>query len=80
MLGSDPPPGRGSVITNDDFTLPSTMGRSQRSFCAGVPTLASTFMLPSSGAQQLKTSGPKTERFASSYITAQATIGSAMPP
>ena len=37
-------------------------------------------MLPSSGAMQLSASGPKIERAASSYITAQATIGSAMPP
>ena len=37
-------------------------------------------MLPSSGAMQLKASGPNSERAASSYITAQATIGSAMPP
>ena len=37
-------------------------------------------MLPSSGAMQLKASGPNSERAASSYIAAQATIGSAMPP
>ena len=80
MLGSEPPPGAGSVMANDDFTLPSTIGRSHLSFCAGVPTLASRFMLPSSGAMQLRASGPKIERAASSYITAQATIGSSMPP
>ena len=37
-------------------------------------------MLPSSGAMQLNASGPKSERAASSYIAAQPTIGSAMPP
>ena len=37
-------------------------------------------MLPSSGAMQLKASGPNSERAASSYITAQATIGRSMPP
>ena len=43
-------------------TAPSTTGRSQRSFCAGVPTFSSNSMLPSSGAAQLKASGPKIER------------------
>src|SRR5262249_2758015 len=80
MLGSEPPPGAGSVMANADRTLPSTIGRSHFSFCAGVPSFLSTFMLPSSGAMQLKASGPKTERAASSYITAQATIGRSMPP
>jgi len=37
-------------------------------------------MLPSSGGAQLNASGPKIERLASSYIAAQPTIGSAMPP
>ena len=37
-------------------------------------------MLPSSGAWQLNAIGPKIERLASSYIAAQPTIGSAMPP
>src|SRR5690348_11761247 len=78
--GSEPPPGRGSVIAKDERTLPSTIGRSHRSFCDGVPTFASTFMLPSSGAWQLKQFGPKIERFASSYITAQDVIGNPMPP
>ena len=80
MLGSEPPPGAGSVMANDERTLPSTIGRSHFSFCAGVPAWLSTFMLPSSGAMQLKASGPNSERAASSYITAQATIGSSMPP
>jgi hypothetical protein len=80
MPGSEPPPGAGSVMTNEERTLPSTMGLSHLSFCAGVPTRASRFMLPSSGAAQLKASGPNIERLASSYIAAQATTGSPMPP
>jgi hypothetical protein len=80
MAGSEPLPGAGSVIAKAERTRPSTMGRSHLSFCAGVPASASKFMLPSSGAAQLNASGPKTERFASSYIAAQPTIGSAIPP
>ena len=80
MPGSEPPPGAGSVMANEERTRPSTIGRSHVSFCAGVPARASRFMLPSSGAMQLKASGPKIERAASSYITAQAAIGNAMPP
>ena len=80
MPGSEPPPGAGSVITKDERTLPSTMGLSHLSFCALVPVSASRFMLPSSGGWQLNATGPKIERFASSYIAAQPTIGSAMPP
>ena len=66
MLGSEPPPGAGSVMAKEDFTLPSTTGRSHHSFCAGVPTRASSSILPSSGAEQLIASGPNTERAASS--------------
>ena len=80
MVGSEPPPGAGSVMAKDERTLPSTIGFSHFSFCAGVPSFFSTFMLPSSGAMQLKASGPNSERAASSYITAQATIGRSMPP
>ena len=80
MLGSEPPPGAGSVMAKDERTLPSTIGLSHFSFCAGVPSFFSTFMLPSSGAMQLSASGPNSERAASSYITAQATIGRSMPP
>ena len=60
--GSEPEPGAGSVMTNDERTLPSTIGCSQRFFCAGVPTFSSTSMLPSSGAAQLNATGPKSER------------------
>src|ERR1700722_11351768 len=80
MLGSEPPPGAGSVMAKDDRTLPSTMGLSHFSFCFGVPSFFSTFILPSSGAMQFIASGPKRDRAASSYITAQATIGKSMPP
>ncbi len=53
-------------MTKAERTLPSTIGLSHFSFCAGVPTFASRFMLPSSGAMQLMASGPKIERAASS--------------
>ena len=56
--GSEPEPGMGSVIAKDDRTLPSTIGCSQRSFCASVATFSSTIMLPSSGAAELKQTGP----------------------
>src|SRR6516225_8637862 len=78
--GAEPAPGAGSVMAKEERTLPSTIGLSHLFFCAGVPTRASRFMLPSSGAAQLNASGPKIERFASSYIAAQPTIGSSMPP
>ena len=65
MPGSEPPPGAGSVMAKADFTLPSTIGRSHHSFCAGVPARASG-SLPSSGAEQLIASGPNNERAASS--------------
>src|SRR5579871_6186845 len=80
MLGSEPPPGAGSVMAKADLTLPSTIGRSHHSFCAGVPVRASRLILPSSGAMQFIDSAPKIERAASSYITAHDAIGSAMPP
>ena len=64
--GSDPDPGAGSVIAKADRTCPSIIGCSQRSFWASVPTLFSTVMLPSSGAAQLKQTGPKMDRFISS--------------
>ena len=59
-------PGAGSVMTMDDFTLPSIIGCSHCSFCASVATLFNTYMLPSSGALELNTSGPKIDRFISS--------------
>ena len=47
----------GSVITNAERISPSSSGRSQRSFCSGVPNRLSTSMLPVSGAAQLHASG-----------------------
>ncbi len=61
MVGSEPAPGAGSVITIEERTLPSTMGINHFAFCPGVPTLDNTVMLPSSGAAQLNTTGPKIE-------------------
>ena len=61
MEGSEPEPGAGSVIAKAERTRPSTIGCSQRRFCASVATFSSTIMLPSSGAQALKQAGPKIE-------------------
>ena len=47
-------------------TRPSTIGASQRAFWSGVATFSSTIMLPSSGAAELNTTGPKIERFMAS--------------
>jgi hypothetical protein len=66
MPGSEPAPGDGSVITKAERTVPSTIGFSQRCFWSGVATRLRTNMLPSSGAAQLKQTGPKIERFISS--------------
>jgi len=60
--GSEPAPGIGSVMAKAERTLPSTIGRSHRSFCAGVATVSSSIMLPSSGAALLKATGPKIDR------------------
>src|ERR1700739_254030 len=47
----------GSVIAKHERISPANNGRSQRSFCSGVPYRASTSILPVSGAEQLNTSG-----------------------
>ena len=47
----------GSVIAKPERISPSSSGRSQRSFCSGVPNRCSTSMLPVSGAAQLIASG-----------------------
>jgi hypothetical protein len=60
--GSEPAPGIGSVMAKAERTVPSTIGCSQRSFCASLATFSSSIMLPSSGAAQLKATGPKIER------------------
>ena len=56
--GSAPAPSSGSVIENTLRISPATSGRSQCSFCSGVPTLCSRLALPSSGAWMLQASGP----------------------
>src|SRR2546427_87089 len=47
----------GSDIAKQDLIRPATSGSSHRCFCSAVPYIASTPMLPVSGAEQLKTSG-----------------------
>ena len=47
----------GSVIANAERISPSSSGRSQRSFCSGVPNRVRTSMFPVSGAAQLHASG-----------------------
>ena len=59
-VGSDPAV-FGSVIENADRILPSSSGRSHRSFCSSVPKWARTSELPESGAWLPKTIGPQTE-------------------
>lgn len=46
----------GSVIRNAERILPSISGLSHWAFCASLPYLASTSMLPVSGAAQLTAS------------------------
>src|SRR5258708_14243257 len=48
----------GSVIAKHERISPASSGLSQRSFCSRVPKRARTSILPVSGAEQLKTSGP----------------------
>ena len=49
----------GSVIAKAERICPSISGRSQRSCCSGVPNIASTSMLPVSGAAQLRAAGAR---------------------
>ena len=49
----------GSVIANAERMLPSSSGVSQRSCCSGLPNIASTSMLPVSGAEQLSAGGAR---------------------
>ncbi len=58
MDGSDPTPGLGSVIAKQDRTAPPTSGARYLSRCSGVATRFIRCMLPSSGAAQLRASGP----------------------
>lgn len=49
----------GSVTAKEERISASSSERSHRSFCSGVPKLASTSMLPVSGAAQLRTAGER---------------------
>ncbi len=49
----------GSVIANDERISPSSSGCSQRFCCSGLPKVASTSMLPVSGAEQLSEAGAR---------------------
>mmetsp|Transcript_35749 Transcript_35749/g.78549 ORF Transcript_35749/g.78549 Transcript_35749/m.78549 type:complete len:204 (+) Transcript_35749:813-1424(+) len=51
----------GSVIAKADRIRPSSSGVSHCSFCAAVPNMCSTSMLPVSGALQLNTSGARSD-------------------
>ena len=60
----------GSVMRKALRIRPSSSGSSHSSFCACVPYLSSTSMLPVSGALQLKTYGAMNDRPVSSAIGA----------
>ena len=60
----------GSVIRNALRIRPSSSGSSHSSFCAWLPYLSSTSMLPVSGALQLKTYGAMNDLPVSSAIGA----------
>ena len=47
----------GSVMANDERMVPSSSGSSHCFFCSSVPNIASTSMLPVSGAEQLNAAG-----------------------
>ncbi len=64
--GSEPEPDAARSSRRRSGLFPATMGASQRSFWAGVATFSSTIMLPSSGAAEWNTTGPKIERFIAS--------------
>src|SRR5271167_4458862 len=53
---------RGSVIAKHDRISPASSGFRYSSFISGDPYRSSTSMLPVSGAEQLKTSGPSGDR------------------
>ena len=55
--GSDPAPGAGSVMQKQERMSPLASGRSQRSFCSGVATTSSRWMLASSGAKMCIATG-----------------------
>ncbi len=51
----------GSVMQNTERISPASRGFSHRSCCSAEPYIASTSMLPVSGALQLNTSGAMSE-------------------
>src|SRR5690606_39694883 len=69
----------GSLIAKADRISPSSSGRSQRSYWAGVAKSLSSSMLPVSGALQLKTSADHGTRPISSAIGAYSTCDSPVP-
>lgn len=64
----------GSVIRNAERILPSIRGLSHSSFCAALPYLASTSILPVSGAEQLHASEALRERPSHSAMRAYSTL------
>ena len=67
IAGSEPPPGCGSVIANAERTRPSTIGAQPARLLRRRGDLSrARVMLPSSGAAQLKHTGPKIESFIAS--------------
>jgi hypothetical protein len=66
VVGSDPETS-GSVIEKNERTSPATSGKSQRSFCSGVPNMCRISAFPASGAWQPKTSCAYVERPISSF-------------
>ena len=61
VVGSEPGTS-GSVMEKNDRSSPATSGRSQRSFCSGVPNRCRISPLPASGAWHPNTSCPHMQR------------------
>ena len=59
--GIGPAPGAGSVMQKQERMSPLASGRSQRSFCSGVATTSSRWMLASSGAKMCIATEPSSE-------------------
>ena len=78
-VGSEPATS-GSVIAKHDQVVPSHNGRRYFSFCSSVPQCSNVCMLPSSGAWQLKTHGPRRDLAASACTIASCTWPRPMPP
>ncbi len=80
MVGSDPPPGMGSVIEMPDAMSPATSGRSQRSRWRSVPNRSMVCMLPSSGASTRRATGPSRLRPAASNAGSASRKAIPSPP